>query len=139
MIGALCYWTDSDGANEDTASSAGQKTFLEASSELTIASGNVTDGGRVNLNEYAGEMTSKAGDLGNRRASWIAVDIFRSGELEELAVVEDADAVGKCEGFGLVVGDVKGGSLGFTYEGGNFTAHMLAKGSVEVGEGLVEK
>jgi hypothetical protein len=52
-------------------------------------------------------------------------------------VFEHADSVGKCESFGLVMGDVDGGGAGLSYERCDLETHPLAQVCVEIGKRLV--
>lgn len=58
----------------------------------------------------SGAFAGDSGESGDGRGGWLLVELFGGGQLQEVTVQQDADLVGEREWFGMVVGDVHGGS-----------------------------
>lgn len=57
----------------------------------------------------------------------------------EFAGVENGDAIGDCDGFGLVVSDVNRGEAELSLCGADAGAEFVAADGVKIGQGFVEE
>ncbi len=91
------------------------------------------------MNDFARDKIGLADELGGKTVTRAAVDLARGADLADVATGEDGEAVGKREGFLLVVGDVDGGEAGGFADAADFSAEFLAQRGIEIGKRLVEQ
>lgn len=78
-------------------------------------------------------------ELGDEKVGRIGVEIWSGVDLLEAAGVDDADVVGNCGGFVLIVGDVEGCDTEFLLDGADGIAELEAAGGIEISERFVEE
>lgn len=83
-----------------------------------------------------GTAPDKAGNRGIGRR---AIDLLRRSRLQHLASAHNGNAIGQCQGLGLVVGDIDDGGAGAAMDVAKRVDHRRAQMHVEIGERFVEQ
>src|SRR5581483_7313603 len=78
-------------------------------------------------------------EVGDEARARLLVDVLRRADLDNLAFIEDGDAIGHRQRLALVVGDEHEGDAELLLQRLELLLHLLAKLQVERTERLVEK